>query len=145
MKAIVPNETKLLWPNQFVKARLLLTTMADATVVPAGVVQRGPDGTFAYVVGADNRVSVRPVKVTLLQGETAIIGDGLSAGELVVTEGQYQLRPGALVAQKSLDRKGGSKTSGEAPPKAASATPVGSASAVPPASSGRAANPGASP
>lgn len=103
LKATFANGDHALWPNQFVKVRLLLTTRRDALVVPAAVVQRGPQGTFAYVVGPDMKALVRPVTVDTLEGDSAVIGKGLEVGEQVVTEGQYQLRPGARVVLKSLD------------------------------------------
>jgi multidrug efflux system membrane fusion protein len=100
LKAIFDNGSRMLWPNQFVKARLRLTTRKDAIVAPAAVVQHGPQGTFAYVVGADSRATVRPVEVESIQGELAIFSRGLSPDEQVVVEGQAQLRPGIRVAAK---------------------------------------------
>ncbi len=100
LKAIFPNPQGLLWPNQFVKARLRLATRKNAIVAPAAVVQHGPQGTFAYVVGSDSTAVVRPVTVDAIQGETAIVTKGLALGEQVVTDGQAQLRPGARVSAK---------------------------------------------
>jgi multidrug efflux system membrane fusion protein len=110
LKAVLPNPKRSLWPNQFVKARLLLSVRDKAVVVPASVVQRGPQGVFAYVVGADKKVAARPVKVDTIEGDTAIIADGLRAGEEVVTEGQGQLRPGARV---ETSRAGAGKRDGQ--------------------------------
>jgi multidrug efflux system membrane fusion protein len=100
LKAIFDNPQRMLWPNQFVKARLRLTTRKDAIVAPAAVVQHGPQGTFAYVVGADSRASVRPIEVEAIQGDIAIVSRGLSPEEQVVVEGQAQLRPGIRVAPR---------------------------------------------
>jgi multidrug efflux system membrane fusion protein len=100
LKAIFDNPKQLLWPNQFVKARLKLTTRANAIVVPAAVIQHGPQGTFAYVVGPDSTSVVRPIVVDVVQGELAVVSRGLSPGEQVVVEGQAQLRPGSKVAAK---------------------------------------------
>jgi len=100
LKAIFDNPNSALWPNQFVKARVLIKTRQGAIVVPAAVVQHGPNGTFAYVVGTDSTVSVRPVTVDAIQGDAAIITKGLQPGEQVVVEGQAQLRPNARVAAK---------------------------------------------
>ncbi len=97
LKAVFTNPTRALWPEQFVKTRLLLTTLHGALVVPAAAVQRGPQGTFAYLVGADQRVSLRPVRVARIDGEQAVIADGLSAGDRVVVEGSSRLRAGARV------------------------------------------------
>jgi len=100
LKAFFPNPQRLLWPSQFVKARLLLTTRREALVVPATVPQRGPEGTFAYVIAPDQTVSARPIEVELSQGDLAIVARGLQQGEQVVVDGQSQLRPGAKVAAR---------------------------------------------
>jgi multidrug efflux system membrane fusion protein len=101
LKAIFENKGHALWPNQFVKARLELATKKDALVVPAAVVQHGPQGTFAYVVGSDNTAAVRPLAIDTVQGDSALVKTGLSVGEQVVVDGQSLLRPGARVAPKA--------------------------------------------
>ncbi|HEV3193670.1 MAG TPA: efflux RND transporter periplasmic adaptor subunit, partial [Polyangiaceae bacterium] len=88
LKAIFPNPEHLLWPNEFVKARLKLTTLERALVVPSAAVQHGPQGTFAYIVSADSTAAVRPVTVDTTQGDLAIISKGLSPNDVVVVEGQ---------------------------------------------------------
>lgn len=100
LKALFPNKERMLWPSEFVKARLLLSTRMGAITAPATAVQRGPNGTFVYVVGADETVSVRPVDVELTQGDTALFAKGLAAGDRVVTDGQNQLRPGAKISTR---------------------------------------------
>jgi multidrug efflux system membrane fusion protein len=100
LKATFANPQRVLWPNQFVKARLLLTVRKGAIVVPTTAVQRGPEGTFAYVVGPDQTVQPRPVEVELTQGDVAAIARGLSPGEVVVADGAAALRPGAKVASR---------------------------------------------
>jgi membrane fusion protein, multidrug efflux system len=101
LKAIFDNPQQLLWPNEFVKARLQLTTHNGAIVVPAAVVQRGPQGTFVYVVSSDSTVAVRPIDLDAIRGELAIVAKGLDPGEQVVVDGQAQLRPGARVAPRA--------------------------------------------
>jgi multidrug efflux system membrane fusion protein len=117
LKAIFDNKQRMLWPNQFVKARLRLTTRKDAIVAPAAVVQHGPQGTFAYVVGQDSRAAVRPLEVESIQGDVAIVSKGLSPDEQVVVEGQAQLRPGIRVAAKPASAPPSPARSG-APPGA---------------------------
>jgi multidrug efflux system membrane fusion protein len=117
LKAIFDNPKHLLWPNQFVKARLRLTTRSSAIVVPAAVVQHGPQGTFAYVVGADSTATVRPVVVDVVQGEVAIVSRGLKPGEQVVFEGQAQLRPGAKVSAKPAGSGSAAQPSASASPR----------------------------
>jgi membrane fusion protein, multidrug efflux system len=98
LKAILPNPRHLLWPNQFVNARLLLETRKGALVMPATAVQRGPSGTFAWVVDERGQAAQRPVRIELTQGDEVLLASGLSEGERVVVEGQNQLRQGARVA-----------------------------------------------
>ena len=107
LKAQVPNPRHLLWPNQFVNARLHLTTKKDALVIPSIALQRGPTGSFVYVVGNDSTVSTRAVQVSTTQGEVALVAKGLEPGERVVTEGQNQLRPGALVSAREAVQPNG--------------------------------------
>jgi multidrug efflux system membrane fusion protein len=98
LKATFPNTKLSLWPGQFVNVRLLLETRAGAVVVPSSVVQRGPQGTYAFVVKADSTVEMRPVQVGQIDGGWAVIESGMKAGEKVVVDGQYKLQPGTLVA-----------------------------------------------
>jgi multidrug efflux system membrane fusion protein len=122
LKAVFDNPKHLLWPNQFVKARLQLSTRKNAIVVPAAVVQHGPSGTFAYVVNPDNTVTNRPVTLTAIQGDFAVIGSGLTLGEHVVVDGQAQLRPGAKVLPKPVPA-GSSASGSDAPAPSGSAAP----------------------
>jgi multidrug efflux system membrane fusion protein len=101
LKAVFAHPGRALWPDQFVKTRLLLTTARGAVVVPAAAVQRGPQGTFAYLVGSDQRVSVRPLRVGRIEGEQAIVAEGLRPGDRVVVEGASRLRAGALVQTRA--------------------------------------------
>jgi multidrug efflux system membrane fusion protein len=100
LKAIFDNPKGLLWPNQFVKAKVHISTRRSAIVVPNAVVQHGPSGTFAYVVEGDSTVTNRAITVDAVQSEVAIVSKGLQPGETVVVEGQAQLRPGTHVSAK---------------------------------------------
>jgi membrane fusion protein, multidrug efflux system len=98
LKAMFENVDGVLFPNQFVNARLLLETRKGATIVPAVAIQRGPQGSsFTYVVKPDKTVEVRPVKVALTQGNLAVISSGVAPGEQVVTDGQDKLQGGSHV------------------------------------------------
>src|SRR5262245_30360693 len=92
LKALVPNPDRLLWPNAFVKARMLVETRKDAVVIPTVAVQHGPQGTYVYAVGQDKTAQMKPVTVALTTGDVAVIGKGLEGGERVITEGQNQVR-----------------------------------------------------
>jgi multidrug efflux system membrane fusion protein len=97
LKATFANADLKLWPGKFVNARLILTTRKNATVVPSSVVQRGPQGTYAYVINPDKTVEMRPIKVAQTENDQALIDSGLQPGEQVVVDGQYKLQPGARV------------------------------------------------
>ena len=97
LKATFPNEDLRLWPGQFVNVRLRLEIRQGCSVVPASVVQRGPEGTFAFVISNEVAV-VRPIKVApQTEAGMALINEGLQPGERVVVDGQYKLQPGARV------------------------------------------------
>jgi multidrug efflux system membrane fusion protein len=119
LKALVPNPTRTLWPNAFVKARMLVETRENALVIPAVAVQRGPQGTFVYVVGSDKTAQLKPVTVGLITGDVAMIDKGLDGGEQVVIEGQSQLRPGGRVevVQPGRAQGAGSGTASREPRK----------------------------
>lgn len=97
LKANFPNKAHRLWPGELVNVRLLLDTRHDGLTVPASVVQRGPQGTYAYVVNPDGAVAIRPIKVGPISDGQALIDSGLKADEQVVVDGQYKLQPGTHV------------------------------------------------
>jgi len=99
LKGTFTNSNRKLWPGQFVNVTLQLTTRRNAVVVPNQAVQTGQDGTFVYVVGEDNKVAFRPVKVGPRVDLDMVIEEGLQAGETVVIEGQLRLQPGSTVQQ----------------------------------------------
>ena len=92
LKAKFDNADNALWPGQFVNARLLLRVRREVLTVPAQVVQRGPNGPFAYVVKSDQSVEQRAVKVGYTRDGVSLIEDGLTADDQVVLDGQYKLR-----------------------------------------------------
>jgi multidrug efflux system membrane fusion protein len=97
LKATFANTDLKLWPGQFINARLLVTTRKGALVVPAAVVQRGPQGSFAYVIKDNNTAEMRTIKVGQIEDGLALIDDGLQMGERVVVDGQYKLQDGSQV------------------------------------------------
>jgi len=97
LKALVDNPERQLWPNAFVKGRVLVETRKNALVVPSVAVQQGPQGTFVYVVGPDGSAAMKPVVVAFTTGDKSVLDKGLDGGEQVVTEGANQLRPGGKV------------------------------------------------
>jgi multidrug efflux system membrane fusion protein len=116
LKAVFPNKDNMLFPNQFVNARLRLDVRRDAILAPTAAVQRGPDSTFAYVVeskdtdsGKVETVALRKVVVGPTEADQCVIESGLAAGDVVVIDGVDKLQPGAVVMAR--DRDAASKTS----------------------------------
>ncbi len=95
LKGTFENTDHVLWPGQFVNVKLLLKTEKNALAVPASSIQRGQNGPYVYVVKNDETVEVRPVVSSRTVDNLAVIEKGLQDGEIVVTEGQYRLKPGA--------------------------------------------------
>jgi membrane fusion protein, multidrug efflux system len=97
LKAEFPNANYQLWPGQFVNVRLKVETLSKALVVPTSAVQRGPIGTFSYVIGEGDIVSAKPVSVTQQNEHDAVIASGLSPTDRVVTTGFANLADGSKV------------------------------------------------
>jgi len=100
LKATFPNSEKRLWPGQYVSVVLTLATRPGAVVVPSQAVQTSQEGQFVYVV-RDHTAETRSVKTSDSSGSETVIEQGLKPGELVVTDGQVRLFPGAKVEFKN--------------------------------------------
>lgn len=97
LKAVFNNSDGALFPNQFVNCRMLLDTKKGAIIIPAPAVQRGPQGNYVYVVNANKSAVVRPVTVGITEGNEVAIEKGLTANEMVITDGQDKLQDGSKV------------------------------------------------
>jgi len=106
LKAVFDNKDNALWPNQFVNVRLLLEVRKNSTAVPAAAVQRGPQGTYLFVVKSDNTVAVRPVTVAFTQDNVSVIGSGIAPSEVVVTDGQDKLQEGSTIEIRPVTPSG---------------------------------------
>lgn len=106
MKATFQNRDNALWPGLSVLTRLRVDTLKDVLVVPNDAIQHGPDGLFVFVVGADNKVSMRPVTAGAEGDSRTQVASGLKAGDTIVVDGQYRLMPGTLVAAKGESPSG---------------------------------------
>lgn len=100
LKAELPNPNRALWPNQFVKARVVIEIKQHVLSVPAAAITRGPSGDFVYVVTADDKAEQRAVKVDSIEGERALLTSGLQPAERVIVDGQDQVKPGGLVVTR---------------------------------------------
>jgi multidrug efflux system membrane fusion protein len=108
LKGTFQNADKKLWPGQFVRVTLQLTTRPNAVVVPNQAVQTGQDGQFVYVVKDDKTVEMRPVVTSTRVDQELVVDSGLQPGETIVTEGQLRLAPGSRVqVRDGRERPGG--------------------------------------
>jgi multidrug efflux system membrane fusion protein len=129
LRAQFENADGLLFPNQFVNIQLLMQLLHDQIIMPNSAVRRGaPNGvvsTFVYVVNPAHKVSVRPVTLGAVDGERVAVTKGLSAGEMVVTEGGDRLREGAdvLLPSAAAAPAAGARPSGAPAGDAAPGTP----------------------
>jgi multidrug efflux system membrane fusion protein len=97
LKGTFANPDRRLWPGEFVRVTLRLTTQPNALTVPNQAVQTGQDGPYVYVVKGDKSVEMRPVVTGARVNQDLVVEKGLGAGETVVTEGQLRLAPGMKV------------------------------------------------
>ncbi len=105
LKGTFPNTDHQLWPGQFVRVTLRLTTQQNAVVVPNEAIQTGQTGAFVYVVKPDQTVESRTVVTGTRVDQDMVVSEGLAVGETVVTEGQLRLAPGSKVVVR--DGRGG--------------------------------------
>jgi multidrug efflux system membrane fusion protein len=97
VKAMFENADRVLWPGEFITARVRVRTIKDATVIPSKAIQRAESGTFVFRIADDDTVEVRPVTATLVSDSVAIVASGLAPGDRIVVDGQYRLQPGSRV------------------------------------------------
>lgn len=109
LKAKFDNEDGVLFPNQFVNARLLLDVKKGATVVPSVAIQRGTQGAYVFVVKPDQTVAARPITVGPTQGDDTAVESGVTPGDLVVVDGADKLKDGVKVEMQD----GGSRPRGK--------------------------------
>jgi multidrug efflux system membrane fusion protein len=99
LKSEFPNADNALWPGQFVNVRLQTKTITGGLVVPATAVQRGPEGNYVYALAADDTVAMKAITILGDAGDngTLVAAGSVAAGDKVVTEGQFRLKPGSKV------------------------------------------------
>jgi len=110
LKAEFPNASVQLWPGQFVNVRLLVDTLKGVTVIPTGAVQRGPNGTFVYAVGDENKAAMRPIKIQRQDENQTVVASGIKPGDKVVTTGFARLTDGTQVTIGSATAPDGPET-----------------------------------
>ncbi|HSW71787.1 MAG TPA: efflux RND transporter periplasmic adaptor subunit [Chlamydiales bacterium] len=100
IRSLFANNEEALWPGEFVRTRLILTTLKNSLIIPYEAIDITTKGTFVYVIKADNTVDLREVKLGPRENDHVVITSGLEEGEKVVTEGQLNLTPGTSVEIK---------------------------------------------
>jgi membrane fusion protein, multidrug efflux system len=103
-KVLVENADERLWPGQAVNVELTVETKFNVVTVPASAVLPAQQGMIVWVVGADNKVTVRPVVQDRVIGQVSYLASGLKAGDRVVTDGHLRLIPGAGVSVRDGSR-----------------------------------------
>ena len=118
MKASFDNNDNALWPGLSVTTRILVRTVKNATLVAQDAIQHGPNGLFVFVVGQDNKVTTRDIKVAEQDRQDAVVTEGLAAGQKVVLSGQYRLQNGATVQPTAAENQAPAAAAAvaEAPP-----------------------------
>jgi multidrug efflux system membrane fusion protein len=115
LKATFPNENNVLWPGQFVQVELTFSMLTNAVVVPSPAIQTGQNGEYVYVVKPDQTAEERPVTIGITYQDETVVQKGLAAGEMVVTDGQLRLTPGAKVSIKTAEPSGPATSAAAAP------------------------------
>lgn len=101
LKAIFTNEDNILFPNQFVNVHLLVDIKRNLTIVPTAAIQRGPQGTYVYVVDSTNMVKIHNITIAQTTNESVGLSAGLNPGDVVVIDGQDKLQEGSKVNPSS--------------------------------------------
>jgi multidrug efflux system membrane fusion protein len=111
LKAVFDNAKNELFPNQFVNVHLLVDTKKSVVLVPTTAILRGPQGTYVFAVGSDNKVKIHIVALAETNGNVTGVVSGLNAGDVVVTDGQDKLQEGSKVEprQSSVPNAAGDK------------------------------------
>jgi multidrug efflux system membrane fusion protein len=127
LKSIFSNENNVLFPNQFVNVHMLVDTKRNLVIVPAAAIQRGPQGTYVYVVSGGDTVHIRVVTIAQTTGNNIGISSGLNSGDVVVIDGQDKLQDGSNVVT-SASPTGGAGRGASGQPAAQTGAPAGAPS-----------------
>lgn len=111
LKARFTNQQHTLWPGQYVNINLQMDDHAPALTLPAAAIQRNQQGTYVYVVKADETVAIQPVKVARIQDGIAVLSQGVEASQRVVLDGQYKLKPGSRIMENKAAASGAAAAS----------------------------------
>jgi multidrug efflux system membrane fusion protein len=136
LKAIFSNDNNVLFPNQFVNVHMLVDTKRNVVIVPAAAIQRGPQGTYVYVVSKGDTVNIRVVTVAQTTGNNIGVSAGLNGGDVVVIDGQDKLQNDSKVIP-STSPTGGAAGGASAQPAAQSGPQSGNSASSQPGGKSR--------
>jgi membrane fusion protein, multidrug efflux system len=102
LQATFANADEALWPGEYVSVQLAAGMRRNVVTVPASAVMVGPNGNYAYVIGAGNKVKRVDIQQVARRGGVSVISKGISAGQRVVATGQYRLDSGTEVAIRPM-------------------------------------------
>jgi membrane fusion protein, multidrug efflux system len=145
LKSVFNNEDSSLFPNQFVNVHLLVDTKRNLALVPVAAVQRGPEGSYVYVVGPDDKVKIQTVTVAETTTGITGISSGLQGGEVVVTDGQDKLQDGSKVIPNTSQTGNASPAEANKSASPSPAQKTGAASGSKPSNGHSAGRPGGKP
>lgn len=123
LRAEFPNQDYALFANQFVNARALVDTKRQVPVIPTAAVQIGNEGSFVYVVQADDTVKVQPITAGIADGSQLAVDAGLTPGQVVVVDGLDRLREGSKVQVSTTGGKRRHRNGAAGMPAAGSVAP----------------------
>ena len=102
-RAVLSNSDGQLIPGQFIRAKVAGVRLSDVVLIPRKAVMSGPQGRFVWLVGADEKVEIRPIQVGRNMGNDIVVTDGLAAGERFIVEGVLKVQPGIAVSAVAVD------------------------------------------
>jgi len=103
VRAVLKNPDAQLIPGQFVRARIEGVELANVVAIPRKAVMTSAQGVFVWLVGADDKVEMRPVQMGRSMGNNVVITGGLKPGDRYVVEGVLKVQPGIQVSAVSVD------------------------------------------
>src|ERR1700676_499449 len=124
LKSIYSTDTNVLFPNQFVNVHMLVDTKRGLVIIPAAAIQRGPQGTYVYVVSGGDTVNIRTVTIAQTTGNNIGISSGINPGDVIVIDGQDKLEEASKVVT-STSPTGGAGRGASAQPAAQTGAPSG--------------------
>ena len=131
LKSTFSNENNVLFPNQFVNVHMLVDIKKDLVIIPAAAIQRGPQGTYVYVVSGGDTVNIRVVTLAQTTGNNIGISSGINSGDVVVIDGQDKLQDGSKVVTSTSATGGGAGRTASGQPAAQTGSPSGAQNGAP--------------